>query len=127
VSRPTKLNDITERAICDNIRLGLTYKASAEAAGVSYAVFNEWMKDIRPHYVKFQEAVSRANAEARKILTMRIQSAATDDWRAAAWMLERRFRDEYGQAVDVTSGGEKITENIVRLIIHEDKEDGNSA
>jgi hypothetical protein len=85
------------------------------------------MKDIRPHYVKFQEAVSRANAEARKILTMRIQSAATDDWRAAAWMLERRFRDEYGQAVDVTSGGEKITENIVRLIIHEDKEDGNSA
>jgi len=113
MSRPTKLTDITEKAICDNIRLGLTYKASAEAAGVSYAVFNEWMKDIRPHYVKFQEAVSRANAEARKILTMRIQSAATDDWRAAAWMLERRFRDEYGQSVGVNVESNNF---VVRLV-----------
>jgi transposase len=114
MARPSKLSPEVEKAVCDNIRLGLTYRASAEAAGIGYDAFNRWMNDPRPRFRKFNESVEKANGEARKILMTRIQQSAKDgEWRAAAWTLERRFPDEYGPKLDVTSKGEAI---VVRLV-----------
>ncbi len=43
MARPSKLTpDITKR-IGDNIALGLTYRLAAEAAGITYKTFNEYM------------------------------------------------------------------------------------
>jgi hypothetical protein len=61
MARPSKLTNETEKAICDAIRDGATYAAASEAAGIAYATFNEWMKDERPRFVKFSEAVQEAN------------------------------------------------------------------
>lgn len=108
MARPSKLTNETEKAICDAIRDGATYAAASEAAGIAYATFNEWMKDERPRYVKFSEAVQEANGQARTELIRQIKQHGRKDWRALAWILERRFKNEYGAAVDVTSGGEKI-------------------
>lgn len=114
MARPTKLTPEVEKAICDAIRDGLTYQAAAEVSGIAVSTLNEWLKDERPRFIQFSEAVRRANAEAKKELLRRIREASRKDWRAAAWILERRFSDEYmpRSQTDVTSGGEKI---IVRI------------
>jgi hypothetical protein len=105
MARPTKLTAEVQKTITDAIAIGATYQAAAEYAGISYDTFNAWMRDERPKFRQFSEAVVAANARARINLLARIQKAAQGtenkdgDWRAAAWVLERRFGDEYGQTV----------------------------
>lgn len=102
VGRPTKLNAETQKKVCDAILVGATYEAAAQYAGITYETFNEWMKAGRaaaaPNaFSEFSEAVDRANAEAQVFFAMNIKDAARGgDWRAAAWMLERRFPKDYG-------------------------------
>lgn len=108
MGRPPKLTPEVQGEIVNAIVAGATYKAAAEYAGVSYESFNLWMKRPGRMYLQFSQAVTRANARARVNLLARIQQSAKDgDWRAAAWILERRFRDEYGQSVEITGDKEK--------------------
>lgn len=110
MARPTKLTNEVERAICDAVRDGLTYEAAASIAGIALSTLNDWLKDERPRYVQFSEAVQRANSEAMQMLHNRVKDASRKDWRAAAWILERRFASTYmpQNKTDITSGGEKI-------------------
>lgn len=113
MARPSKLTPESSEKIVDAILHGATYKDAAESAGIDYNTFNEWMKkgaDAKNGaYREFNEAVSKANAECAVNFTRVIQSnAAKGDWKAALEWLKRRRRGEWGDAVDVTSGGEKI-------------------
>ena len=110
MARPTKLTKEVTKAICEAIENGATYAAASEAAGIAYSTFNEWMKDKRPAYVKFSEAVSQANARFMTEGMRRIKEAGRRDWRAVAWSLERRLPEYFGQQnkLDVTSGGEQL-------------------
>jgi len=98
--------------ICKALRHGATYRAAAEAAGVAYETFNEWRKDTRPKYAKFSDAVKRSEADAQLDLLAKIESFGDKDWRANAWILERRFRQDFGATVDVTTGGEPLKVTI---------------
>ena len=100
MGRPTKLTPEVTKTITDAIAIGATYQAAAEYAGVGYSTFLAWMVKKAKNYVAFQEAVTGANAKARISLLAAIQKPAREgDWRAAAWILERRFGDEYGPVV----------------------------
>lgn len=113
MGRPPKLTPEVQGEITSAIVAGATYKAAAEYAGVSYDAFNEWMRRTGKQYVQFRQSVERANARARVNLLARIQQSAKDgDWRAAAWILERRFSDEYGAAVRVDF--KKMTDDELR-------------
>lgn len=103
MTRPTKFTPETVRAILTGIRAGLPYRLAAEAAGVSYQAFNEWQqgrfprgadKDLR---VEFLDQLTRARGESARRLRALISTAAVDDWRAAAWMLERRFPKDFAR------------------------------
>jgi hypothetical protein len=113
MGRPTKLSNEVEQDICAAIENGATLRASAEAAGIAYETMNEWMKDARPRYVKFSDSVRRANARARTELIKQVKQHGRKDWRALAWILERRFKDEYGANVDVTTAGQAVKIQIV--------------
>jgi hypothetical protein len=108
MARPTRLTPEVQAAVCTAIKHGATYQAASEAAGIAYATFNEWRKDPRLKYVKFTEAVTRANADAMLDLIAKIRNVGEKDWRAWAWILERRFKNDFGPNVDITSGGEPI-------------------
>jgi hypothetical protein len=114
MARPTKLTPEVQETICKAIRIGATYQAAAEAAGVGYSTFNAWMKYEQPKYQKFREAVERANADAQLDLLAKVQTFGDKDWRANTWILEHRFKQDYGQTVDVTTKGEAINEIIIR-------------
>ena len=119
MARPSKLTPESQASIIDAILHGATYKDAAEAAGVEYNTFNEWMKKGAEAksgaYREFNEAVAVANAECAKNMVRVIQSAAAKgDWKAALEWLKRRRRAEWGDAVDVTSAGEKLEIRIIR-------------
>ena len=119
MARPSKLTPETHAAIVDAILHGATYKDAAEPAGVWYTTFNEWMQRGEAakagQYYEFNHAVRKAEAQCRLNMTRVIQSAAAKgDWKAAEAYLRRRDRANWGDNVDVTSGGEAITLKIVK-------------
>ena len=113
MARPSKLTPETHAAIVDAILHGATYKDAAEAAGVWYTTFNEWMQRGEAakagQYYEFNHAVRQAEAQCRLNMTRVIQSAAAKgDWKAAEAYLRRRDRTNWGDNVDVTSGGKPL-------------------
>jgi len=119
MARPSKLTPETHAVIVESILHGATYKDAAEAAGVNYDTFNEWMRaGAEGKTGKFSEffgAIRKAEAQCRLNMTRVIQSAAAKgDWKAAEAYLRRRDRVNWGDNVDVTSGGEAITLKIVK-------------
>ena len=119
MARPSKLTPDTHAVIVESILHGATYKDAAEAAGVNYDTFNEWMRagadGKAGKFSEFFGAIRTAEAQCRLNMTRVIQSAAAKgDWKAAEAYLRRRDRANWGDNVDVTSGGEAITLKIVK-------------
>ena len=105
MARPTKLTPETQDAIIKALSIGATYKDAAEAAGVHYDTFNEWMKlgeeQKRGKFSEFSELVKRTEAQTRNNFVAVIAMAANKgDWRAAEAYLKRRDRANWGDSVD---------------------------
>lgn len=103
MARPSKFTPETVHGILGGIRAGLPYRLAAEAAGIHYDTFNEWShgrfprgadKDLK---TAFPDQLTRAKGESALRLSGLITRAATDDWKAAAWMLERRFPKDFAR------------------------------
>lgn len=117
MARPTKfIPEITD-TILKALQIGATYKDAAEAAGVDYMTFRTWIERGqagKKPFNEFSEAVRKAEAQARlNYLTTIAQAASKGDWKAAEAYLKRRDRANWGDNVDVTSGGDKITKIVV--------------
>ena len=80
MGRPTKLDERTKNLILIGIRLGLTYDDAAQAAGISYRTFANWMQKGREaksgKFFQFFHALKRANAEAQMINAKIVHDAA---------------------------------------------------
>ena len=80
MARPSKLTPEIQQRIGDNIALGLTYSLAAEAAGITYKTFNEWMNKGKTEksgkYYQFYKHIQKCNADAAKVLLERINEAA---------------------------------------------------
>ena len=78
MARPSKLTPETHAAIVDAILHGATYKDAAEAAGVWYTTFNDWMQRGEQaksgQYYEFNHAVRKAEDQCRLNMTRVIQS-----------------------------------------------------
>lgn len=106
MGRPTKLNDQTHEAIVTAVRNGNYVETAAQAAGIDPATFYRWMErgeadienDVASPFREFCEAVEKAKAESEKIdLDLIAKAAGEGNWQAAAWRLERRFKDKWGR------------------------------
>jgi hypothetical protein len=115
VARPPKLSeDLTEQVV-RLVRTGTTVVAAAQSCGIARSTFYDWMKrgesklaKDRPHR-EFREAIDKARAEGEAILVQRIQGAAAKgSWQAAAWLLERRYFDEWGKPERVSESKQQV-------------------
>jgi transposase len=106
MGRPTKLNEHTHEAIVTAVRAGNYVETAAQAAGIDTATFYRWMErgeadienDVDTPFRGFCEAVQKAKAESEKIdLDLIAKAAGEGNWQAAAWRLERRFKDKWGR------------------------------
>jgi hypothetical protein len=99
----SKLTPQLQKQICESLEKCNTIKTAMQSAGVSERVFYDWMKN-NP---SFAAAVYRARAGAKMKLVRVIIDQAPKDWRAAAFLLERSWPDEYARAERVEQVDEK--------------------
>jgi hypothetical protein len=104
MARPCKLTDEIQKKIGENISLGLTYSLAAEAAGITYKTFNEWMNrgktDKSGKHHQFAQHIKKCNAEgAKKLLEKLNDSVNAGNCQVCMWILERRFPDEFGRRI----------------------------
>lgn len=95
------MNKERETVLLQAIEQGLPLKHAAKLAGISYDTLNRWKtrgsSEFAPdEFRKFCVAVEHSEAVAMQINLARIQAAGEKDWRAAAWILERRHPEEFG-------------------------------
>ena len=89
----TKRTEETRKILLDAIEMGLSDKAACELATVGQDFFYIWIRDSE----EFSEDVQRARGVFKQTLHARIARAAQDDWKAGAWLLARRYSDEYAE------------------------------
>lgn len=125
--RPSLLSDPERkqrilRAFEDSMEKCLPVATACELAGISEATYYGWMsageEGVEP-YSDFFETVTQARARGEQGMVDVLHLAAlqkTDaegnatgavDWKAAAWLLERRFPDRYGQGAMARKAEEK--------------------
>lgn len=98
--RPSSFSPERAEKLLAAVRKGVPYVHAAAAAGVSFDTFNRWRlkgeNDEGEEYCEFCEQLAAAESEAASLLVSRIVEASRKDWRAAVWMLQRRFPKEWG-------------------------------
>ena len=97
IGRPPCYSKDKASRVLEAVRRGLTYHQAAAYAGISYSTLNRWRQqgqweEAGGKYREFWIKLEQANGEAALRLVGRIEDAAEGgDWKAASWILERRF------------------------------------
>jgi|SRR6516165_3985687 len=89
--RKTLLTKPLQRKIERFLAQGHSIKTVAAMAGPGERTFYEWCEK----HPQFSQAATRALARSKIALVNKVRLA--DDWRGAAFLLERRWPDEYGR------------------------------
>jgi len=96
----TKFSPEIAEKICGYLSTGCYLETAAALAGVSKSALWEWIDKGRKgkaQYVEFVEQVDRALAKVQVTALAVIRTAADKHWQAAAWLLERRWPNEWGR------------------------------
>ena len=92
VGRKTKLTPEVQEELAKIIGAGHTHKSAYEYVGIDQNTFYRGMKKG-----EFGDIIKRAESKAKIGFVERVKKASEDTWQAAAWMLERRWPDEFAQ------------------------------
>jgi hypothetical protein len=84
------------------IEQGMPLKQAAAIAGMSYDTLNAWQKrgeneSAPEQFRQFCQLLRHSQAVAMQVHLSSICDSAKRDWRAAAWMLERRFPEDFAR------------------------------
>jgi transposase-like protein len=116
MARPTKLTPEIQEKICRLIAsTGCTVEGAAAAVDLDARTIYDWrsrgLVEQSGRFHQFSQALMRARAKSEATLVASIATAAKGDWRAAAWLLERRFPDQYGNRLTLIKRLEQMTED----------------
>lgn len=130
-ARPSKITEATP-LIVQALEVGNTREGACAYAGIGQSTFYSWLEraeadieqDAESQHRELLEAVTRAEGIAQQSLVTEIRKSATGfvnpdtrkregkDWRAAAWMLERRHPDQWSEQKNVKHSGSLRTEPV---------------
>ena len=92
--RKSKFTTPVKDRIIEALRAGTTYEIAAQYAGISRSTLFEWIKKGEKEedtaYRTFYDNIKKAEAEGAVVHLGTIAQASAKDWKAAAWILERR-------------------------------------
>jgi transposase len=96
--RPTKLTPILADDLVLLLAAGASTARAARCVGVSERSVTRWLRDGLAERVRLARAsgpeATDALTEARMVVAL-ARAAALGDWRAGAWMLERRWPERW--------------------------------
>lgn len=93
--KPTRLTPAIQDAICALVNAGAPLPHAARACGVPWPTVKDWLKKGRAGkqpYADFVAAWQQAKARWVAGAVMRVTKASDKNWKAAAWLLERRVK-----------------------------------
>ena len=92
--RPSKFTKARRERIVKAIAAGCTYEMAADYAGISRTTLWGWLRkgedSKNKSYCTFLNDVKSAEVEGAMVHLGTITAASSKDWKASAWMLERR-------------------------------------
>lgn len=137
--RKSKLDDSRREKLLKAIRVGNDKKVACALAGISETTLYRWLelaqkKNARAELREFRELLERAEAEAEVLKVSRIAQAADNGrWQAAAWWLERKHPERWGQQTKIKAevsgpNGEPIAISVeeARKVVLEMLNEGES-
>ena len=104
--RPSLRTKVRKDRIVQAIAAGNYVETAARYGGVHPATYYRWMQEAQEpgaaaNKREFYEAVKKAEAEAEVRNVATIQLAASSQWQAAAWLLERKHPAQWGRRMEV--------------------------
>lgn len=87
---------------CEIVSAGHTHKAAYGFVKIHCDTFYRHLNDDP----EFSESLKKAEAQAQMGLLEAIKSAIPKSWQAAAWILERRWKDEFALRTYTEHSGE---------------------
>ena len=118
-----KLGRLTPRVhdiVVSAVRKGAYWSVAAGAAGISQATIYAWISrgklekaaGSKSRYTRLLDALARAQDELEAELAAKLSSGGDGkypDWRAQAFVLERRFKDRWGPPKEERNQGVTLT------------------
>lgn len=121
---PLKLNQEVQERICAMVSQGVPLETAARAGGVTYQTLNNWMRrgaEGEAPFASFRAEVEEARAISEANLIALMRQAAVEgsagEWRAAAWLLARRFPERWSEKrqLEVSSPEQTSTKMVQGL------------
>ena len=120
---PCKLGRLTPRVhqvVVAAVRRGAYWSVAAGAAGIAQRTIFDWISrgkreeaaGIKSRYTRLLHALARAQDELEAELAAKLSSGGDGkypDWRAQAFVLERRFKDRWGPPKEERNQGVTLT------------------
>jgi hypothetical protein len=100
--RPSKLTPEVEKEFVGLVKAGSYIETVCAVVGIGRSTYYDWMKKANDSlesisYTRFRDEVRKAQAwaEARDVVI--VKKHADKNWRAAAWLLERKYPQRWGR------------------------------
>lgn len=97
--RPSLLTPELQEAICKSIGAGLTFTDACRVNHIGVSTFMAWKEkgEAAPDgpYRELIDAVKEAEAVFKQTHLITITKASESSWQAAAWLLERKYPQEF--------------------------------
>lgn len=126
---PTEPTPEILKAMAEKIKLGLYPFRAAVACGISGPTHIAWMargveetdaeaNEATGRFGEYRMAIQAAEAEAQESLLVELRACdKAGAWQRFAWLLERRYKDEYAQAKDRTPAEDDAATKKTVLIV----------
>ena len=107
MGRRTKISESVVSKICTAIKLGCTVQLAAGYAGIHVRTIYFWLQrgqedktgQFKDFYTRYKEAESIGAVNNLACIN---SAAKGGDWRAAAWLLERRHPESWSLKKDIS-------------------------
>ena len=103
--RPTSLTPQVQTVITEALEKGLPIRRACELANIDERTYERWKSrgaNGEEPFADFCRAVTRARAQCQDnlVAALNIAGIEPNHWKANAWLLERRFPDEWGATIN---------------------------
>lgn len=134
VGRKPKLDERLTEQLVQLLKSGNYVETAIAAVGLSKSTFYEWLErgdhervaQADEPYRVFREKVEHARAEGEATNVLRIARAAAEDWKAAAWMLERQFPDRWGRPAQRNGRAQPVAPEAITQPADDGEEGGGA-
>lgn len=123
MGKPKLTRDLVRKA-CELKRKGLSNQDICNALHVTTTAFYGWIQTEKSDGTKLQktelqlaliDGLKEAETDFKQSLIAKVVKHAGDQWQAAAWMLERKYPQEFGKVDRLQAEVQQKTEAKVQV------------